>query len=73
MQRIHLHKPSWIHVHKSDWHLFGTRLEHTIHDPRFWAGLALAVLFILMIISAILAKPTEGTTIPRFPVYPYVP
>ena len=53
MQRLHLHKPVWIHAHKPDWHLFGTRLQHLIHDPRFWAAVALIVLLGFMIAMAI--------------------
>lgn len=74
MQRIHLHKPQWIHGHKLDWHLLGTRMEHLIHDPRFWAGLALGILFILMILTVIFAKPIEGRPSPFVPTYPpYMP
>jgi hypothetical protein len=73
MQRLHLHKPGWIHVHKPDWHAIETRLDHLIHDPRFWAGLVLAVLFAMMILTAILTKPTPAPMRPIPPMYPYLP
>ena len=70
MQRLHLHKPVWIHPHKPDWHLFGIRMEHLIHDPRFWAAVALIVLLGLMIAMAIFSS---GTGTPLAPIYPYPP
>jgi hypothetical protein len=72
MQRLHLHKPVWIHAHKPDWHLFGVRLEHLIHDPRFWAAVALAVLLGAMIALAIFSPGTSRGT-PMTPIYPYPP
>ena len=51
MQMAHMHKPNWVHWHKPDWHAMGTRLSHVVHDPRFWAGLALAILLGAMILA----------------------
>lgn len=75
MQRTHMHKPGWMHLHKPDWHTMGLRLDHLIHDPRFWCGLALLVLFVLMIVTAILTEPIAPTTLPSHPspIYPYLP
>ena len=72
MQRLHLHKPVWIHAHKPDWHLFGIRMERLIHDPRFWAAVALAVLLGAMIALAIFSPGTSRGT-PMTPIYPYPP
>ena len=67
MQRMHMHKP--------DWHTMGIHLGHVVHDPRFWAGLALAVLLGLMILATIFTQSTNGTTtMPNtYPGYPYLP
>lgn len=62
-----------IHPHKLNWHVLGLRLEHLLHDPRFWAAIALVVLFALMVITAIYAKPGQGSMTPLAPMYPYMP
>ena len=69
MQKIHLHRPGW--MHKPDWHTMGTHLEHIIHDPRFWAAIALAILLGLMILTTIFSEP--GTYSGHTPIYPYLP
>jgi len=69
-----MHTPGWMHMHKPNWHTVGVRFDHMIHDPRFWAVLALAALFGLMVLAAILSESTGGTTMtPIYPTYPYVP
>jgi hypothetical protein len=73
MQMAHMHKPNWVHWHKPDWHTMGIRLEHLIHDPRFWAGLALAILLGAMILATIFSKYTGGTPMTTYPIYPYMP
>ena len=74
MQRMHIHTPGWVHMHRPDWHTMGIHFGHLIHDPRFWAGFTLAVLFGLMVLAAILTKSTGGTTLtPTYPMYPYMP
>ena len=67
MYRMHLHKP--------DWHAFGMHMDHLVHDPRFWAGLALIILFGMMIISAILfsGSGNGGAARPLNPMVPYGP
>jgi hypothetical protein len=63
-----------IHMHKPDWYKLGVRFDHLIHDPRFWVGIALAVLLGLMVLGVIFGTPGGGTTRPHyFPVYPYGP
>ena len=72
MQRVHLHRLGWIYIHKPEWHLFEMRLEHMVHDPRFWAAVALAVILGGMIALAILSSGT-GTDAPLAPFFPYPP
>ena len=64
-----------MHIHKPDWYKMGVRFDHLIHDPRFWVGIALAVLLIVMALGVIFGVPRGGgTTAPyTFPVYPYTP
>ena len=73
MQMAHMHKPDWVHWHKPNWHTLGIHLDHIVHDPRFWAALALAILLGLMILTTIFAK-SQGQMTPTYPypVYPYV-
>lgn len=72
MQRMHIHRPNWMHLHKPDWHTVGVRLDHLVHDPRFWAAVALAVLLGMMIMTMILSG--GGSSGPyRTPIYPYMP
>ncbi|MEN8127680.1 MAG: hypothetical protein ABFR90_07725 [Planctomycetota bacterium] len=73
--KAHMHMPGWMHFHKPDWHVVGMRMDHLVHDPRFWAAVALAVLLGLMILTTILAEPGSGeTSMPQtFPIYPYAP
>ena len=74
MQGMHIHRFGWVHPHKPDWHTLGIRFDHMIHDPRFWAALALAVLLGAMILATILSESTGGTPKePIYPTYPYMP
>lgn len=74
MQGIHLHTPKWVYRHKPNWHTMGIRLDHIIHDPRFWAGLALAILLGAMILATVFSRSTGGTPMtPTYPIYPYMP
>ena len=61
-----------LHVHKVNWHEFGVHFGHMVHDPRFWAAVALATLLGLMILVTIMSKSTSNTDSgPVFPTYPY--
>jgi hypothetical protein len=73
MYRIPLHKPSWIHGHKPDWHAVGVHFGHLVHDPRFWAAIALIILLGLIISAMVFSKVESATTRPWNPVSPYVP
>jgi hypothetical protein len=73
MEKHNLNMPGWMHLHKPDWYKLGVRFDHLIHDPRFWAVLALAVLLILMILTSIYAKPVGPSENPVHPIYPYFP
>ena len=74
MHRLQVHLPSWMHADKSNWHTLRVHLSHMLHDPRFWAALALIILFGLMIITTLMTKPAlvPGPT-PTHPIYPYLP
>lgn len=74
MQKMHIHMPNRMHMHKPSWHTMGIHLEHLIRDPRFWATLALVILFSLMILATILTKGVEGvSTRITYPYNPYWP
>lgn len=62
-----------MHLHKPNWRTIGIRLEHLIHDPRFWAIIALGILFILMILTSIYSKGGQEMIIPIGPMNPYIP
>ncbi len=72
MQKIHLHTPGW--MHRPQWQTLKTGIEHLIHDPRFWAVLALGALVILMLLTLILGEGgTRSSTSPMYPTFPYAP
>ncbi|MBC8378024.1 MAG: hypothetical protein H8E62_02505 [Planctomycetes bacterium] len=72
MRHIHLHTPDW--THGPQWHTIQLHLQHLIHDPRFWAGVALAVLVGAMLLTLIQSKsgrvPDTG---PLYPSNPFLP
>ena len=74
MDRLHIHLPERIHLHRPDWHALMAHLKDMTHDRRFWAALALVVLFGLMILTAILTKtpavPRSGPIAPFTPYWP---
>ena len=75
MRRMHIHTLGRVHAHRPDWHAVGIHLGHVIHDPRFWAAVALAVLLGAMILAVILSKfGDSGMPMrPVYPTYPYMP
>lgn len=61
-----------IHVQKVNWHEFGVHLGYIVHNPRFWAAVALTTLLGLMILVTIMSKSTSSIDSgPVFPMYPY--
>lgn len=61
-----------LHVHKVNWHEFGMHFGHLVHDPRFWAAVAIIALLGLMILMAMLSKPAGNINArPVMPTYPY--
>lgn len=73
MNKTHLHLPDRMHLHRPDWHILGVHLREMTHDPRFWAVLALVVLFGLMILTALLSKGTPMKSGNMNPYNPYWP
>ena len=72
MRHIHLHTPDW--THRPGWHTIGERMDHLVRDPRFWAGVALAVLVGLMLLTVALSEPgTNPGSGPVYPSYPFIP
>lgn len=63
-----------MHTYKPQWHTVRLHLEHLIQDPRFWAVVALVILFGLMILMITLSS-SGMIAVPRpmYPVYPYMP
>lgn len=59
------------HIHKPDWYRMGVWFDHLVHDPRFWAGIALAVLLALIVLGVILGTLGQGSGRETFPNYPY--
>lgn len=61
-----------LHLHKLNWHEVGLRFEHLVHDPRFWAGVALATILALMLLMAILSQSVgDGSYRNTMPMHPY--
>jgi len=60
-----------IHVHKINWHTFGVHLVHLVHDSRFWACVALAVLLGVIVLMTIMTTSGNINSRPVFPAYPY--
>jgi len=52
-------------------HAMVVRVEHVLHDPRFWAILAMAAVTALVISLAILTRPGGGVEVEPFvPIIP---
>ena len=67
----------WVHkvhvpkMHMPDRHDMTLRMDHLVHDERFWAIVALVAVTALIITLAILTKPggvpVEVTPLPNYP------
>lgn len=74
MLNVHMHTPDWVQRHKPDWHAVRVGVDHLVHDPRFWAALALAVLAGVIIAVMILTKSAGGKPVmPTYPMFPLTP
>lgn len=64
-----------LHIHTPDWHDWGVRFGHLIHDRRFWVSIALVILLGLMILAVILTdtSPGQRSFNPIYPMSPYMP
>ena len=68
MLRWHEHPNTGTHTHKFHWHP-----SQWIHEPRFWAIVAMVIVFGLMIALAIWTAGGRYTGIERtMPMYPYL-
>jgi hypothetical protein len=74
MRREHPHIREWMHMHKVDWHRAGVHMGHWIHDPRFWAIIAVTVAVGLLILGMWLTAAKANGTYPYhgYPMYPYL-
>ena len=57
------------HIHTPKAHDFGLRLGHLVHDDRFWAVVALAVLAAILLVIAIFTEPGNMPVTPSMPIY----
>ncbi len=73
MQKMHIHLPDRMHMHRPDWDAMKIHMRHMAHDPRFWATLALVILFGLMILTTLLTKDSAVNTRINYPYNPYWP
>ncbi len=70
----HIPVKNWMHhVHIPKRHDMAIRMDHMVHDERFWAVMGAAILLGLLITLAVLAA-TSGNQLPIVtPGYPYFP
>ena len=78
MKTIHMkdlsHKVHMPHLHMPDTcHCLWMRTKSVLHDPRFWAVVAMILITALVITLAILTRPEGPITEPASPVVPGVP
>jgi len=70
----HLSVKSWIHgIHMPKKHGVAMSMAHLVHNDRFWALVALAVLIGLVLTVALLTGYREGTGPEMVPMYPFYP
>ncbi len=60
------HMREWIHTHNIDRHI-----GHWIHNPRFWALVALILVIALLIATALWSRTLPNSGARPFPTYPY--
>lgn len=65
------HLPHFGHVHHvHHGHAMVVRMEHLLHDPRFWAVLAMVAVTALVMALAILTRPGGVEVEPIMPIIP---
>ncbi|NLK40775.1 MAG: hypothetical protein GX298_01810 [Planctomycetes bacterium] len=66
--RVHLRRLHW-----PDRHTMKSHLRQLVHEPRFWAALAIGILVALMLILSFIIRSDYGTSPPPYgyPLYPY--
>ena len=70
MKRMHLAHFGHEH-HGHHGHAMMVRMEHVLHDPRFWAILAMIAVTALVMTLAILTRPGGGVEVEPFvPIVP---
>ena len=66
-----MHLPHFRHEHHGHHgHAMVVRVEHLLHDPRFWAVLAMVAVTALVMTLAILTQPGGGVEAESLPVIP---
>jgi hypothetical protein len=60
-------------MYKPEWHTLKLRLQHLIHDSRFWMAV-IVILFGLMLLLSLTLHPGQQTwKTPPYPSYPWLP
>lgn len=66
-----MHLPHFRHEHHGHHgHAMVVRVEHLLHDPRFWAVLAMVAVTALVMTLAILTQPGGGVEAESLPAIP---
>ncbi len=55
------------HMHMPNAHQMAVKINHMIHDSRFWAVVALVVITLLIILTAILSSSSGARPLDRIP------
>lgn len=70
----HIPVKNWMHhVHIPKRHDMAIRMDHMLHDERFWAVMGAVILLGLLITLAVLAASSGGQSPVVVPGYPYFP
>ena len=70
----HIPIKNWMHhVHIPKRHDVAIKLDHIVHDERFWAIVGAAILLGLLITMAVLTATSENSPPIVTPVYPFMP
>ncbi len=70
----HIPVKNWMHrVHIPKRHDMAIRMDHMVHDERFWAVMGAVILLGLLITLAVLAASSGNQSPVVTPGYPYFP